>query len=109
MDSLAANYNPLATNPGFCMYEADGPVDEVSTDPPFGGRPRGGGVGSSGGAGMSEVSMTVFPNPAVGVVYLDIAGFRSVAGVVEVVDVLGSVRYRADLAFANGGGLIKID
>ena len=111
MDPLATNFNPFATHPGFCMYTAGEPADELSEFSSSGGKPGGGNVGANGGIGMAddELSLKVFPNPAKGEVKLDIRGLSFDDAVVEIIDILGSVRYRSVLASADGAVLKKID
>ena len=117
MDPEASNYNPLAINPGFCFYEMGSP-DITYTDDVYEGLGLIGSGGSGGGTGNQDgLLVSVFPNPAVDMVSLDIRGLSPCYGldnmgcevVVEIRDILGVLRYSKVLATGGRRILERID
>ncbi|NEN23442.1 T9SS type A sorting domain-containing protein [Cryomorpha ignava] len=111
MDPAATNYDPNATDPGNCWFEIGGleaPLTEW--DEETGGEKPGLDRNSvTGSSPDQDLAMLIFPNPANGEVNLDIRGLASSEAVVEISDILGSIRYRSGLASADGEVLKKID
>ena len=79
MDPEASNYNPLAINPGNCFYEAGSPDITYSSDV-FEGLGLIGSGGVSGAGNQDGLLVSVFPNPAVDMVSLDIRGLSPCYG-----------------------------
>lgn len=110
-DPMAANYNPLATDPGNCFYEAGAP--ETMLDEFSGLVINPGGIIGDGDTGLSArgIQMHVYPNPAMSdEVTVEVRGIDPSSENVELTirDVLGNVRFEKKLKSENGFAVSKV-
>ncbi len=109
-DPTAANYNPLATDPGNCiaMVEPEIQLDESGWS---GENPGSGFGGGSVDLGAKGIQLLVFPNPAMNdEVTIKIRGIdpSSDNGVLTIRDVLGNIRFEKELKAENGFVMRKV-